>query len=99
MKSKIPYKSLVSPMISLVDSGALNCSNKFPSVSLETEVKGTLTIPSPSSLYMATIGDPMFFSHWMLPDLRSSVTRVPAELSVKWARSAKIWKAMCTTND
>lgn len=40
-------------------------------------------------LYIATIGDPIWRSHWMTPLFLSKVTKFPDELSVKCARSEK----------
>ena len=85
------YKSFVSPIISFLESGALNCSSSPMRVSRETAVKGTLTMPSPpwSSLYMATMGDPMLRFQITSPDFRSRVTSLPVELSAKWATSER----------
>ena len=85
------YKSFVSPINSFLELGALNCSSRPTRVSRETAVKGTLTMPSPpwSSLYMATIGEPTLRFQRTSPDLRSSVTSLPVELSAKWATSGR----------
>ena len=71
--------------------GALNCSSRPTRVSRETAVKGTLTMPSPpwSSLYMATMVEPTLRFQRTSPDLRSSVTSLPVELSAKWATSGR----------
>ena len=85
------YKSFVSPIISFLELGALNCSSRPTRVSRETAVKGTLTMPSPpwSSFYMATMGEPMLRFQMTSPDLRSRVTSLPVELSAKWATSER----------
>ena len=50
LKQTYTYKSLVSailPSLWYGPAGSLNLSNRFDNVSFDTDVKGTLTIPSP----------------------------------------------------
>ena len=52
-KTPDTYKSLVSAIVPSLwygPAGSLNLSNKFDSVSFDTDVNGTLTIPSPYTL-------------------------------------------------